>query len=214
MSSNQPVLPHAIIALNESPNELPDCHWEPEYATKWLLDKYSDIIHKDSDFEPYVQLWKKRRSTNSLEELLGMYYSSVTVINIPIAGRPNLISKQIEKLYDEINLCCRKSRADRQSVRMLFTADELHPYLVSAFDHFATTLHEPFDFVRFSFTNSPIPLDFAGSIVQLAIKAMNVQSSRGSMTDNFRELSYMIASCIMLDTARHRKIGMLRSSRF
>jgi hypothetical protein len=206
------VLPHAIIALNESPNELPHWHWHAEYATRWLLDKYHGIIHNNFNFEPYVQFWRRRgRRIDSLEGLLEMYYSSVTVIKIPSIGRPNLISQQIEKLYEEIKFSCKKSRAAKQSVRMLFTADELHPYLVSAFDHFATNLDEPFDFVQFSFTNSPIPLDFAGSIVKLAIKAMKFQRSRVSMTEIFRELSYIIASCIMLDTARHRKIGMSRT---
>ena len=143
-----------------------------------------------------------------------MYYSSVTVINIPSIGRPNLISQQIEKLYEEIKISCQKSRAAKQSVRMLFTADELHPYLVSAFDHFATNLDEPFDFVHFSFTNSPIPLDFAGSIVKLAIKAMDLQRNKVSMTNIFQELSYIVASCIMLDTARHRKIGISLTLRF
>jgi hypothetical protein len=214
-SSNQPVLPHAIIALNECPNELPDWHWDTAYATTWLLDKYRGIIHDNLNFEPYVQFWRrKRRRIDSLEGLLMMYYSSVTVINIPSIGRPNLISHQIEKLYEEIKISCKKSRAAKQSVRMLFTADELHPYLVSAFDHFATNLDEAFDFVQFSFTNSPIPLDFAGSIVKLAIKAMNFLCDRVSMTDIFREMSYIIASCIMLDTARHRKIGMSRTFRF
>jgi hypothetical protein len=90
---------------------------------------------------------------------------------------------------------------------MLFTADELHPYLVSAFDHFATNLDEPFDFVKFSFTNSPIPMDFAGSIVKLAVTATNSRRNV-SVYDIFEELSYMVASSIMLDAARHRKIGM------
>lgn len=208
-SSNQPVLPHAIIAVNESPNELPQCHWDTNYVTRWLLDRYRGIIHDNLNFEPYVQFWRRKgRRVDSLEGLLTMYYSSIIVINIPSIGRPNLISQQVEKLYEEIKMSCKTSRAAKQSVRMLFTADELHPYLVSAFDHFATNLDEPFDFVQFSFTNSPIPFDFGGSILKLAIKAMERQDNRVPMTDTFRELSYIIASCIMLDTARNRKIGM------
>lgn len=206
-SSNQPVLPHAIIAHNQSPNELPADDWEINNATRELLNEYRGVIHDNFNFEPYIQFWRRRhRRIDSLEGLLRMYYSSITVINIPTIGRPNLITKQIEKLYDEIKVCCKKSRAAKQSVRMLFTADELHPYLVSAFDHFATNLDEPFDFVQFSFMNSPIPQDFAGSIVKLAM-AMNVRKKHASMINIFQELSFIVASCIMLDAARNRKIG-------
>jgi hypothetical protein len=203
------VLPHAILALNESPNELPDWHWNSDYATRRLLNEYRDIIHNNPSFEPYVEFWRRsRKRIDSLETLLMQYYSSITVVNIPSKGRPNLIGQQIETLYGQIKLCCKKSRAAKLPLRMLFTADELHPYLVSAFDHFATNLDDPFDFVKFSFTNSPIPMDFAGSIVKLAVMATASRRRNILVTDIFEELSYMVASSIMLDTARHRKIGM------
>ena len=202
------MLPHAIIALNESSIELPPWHWDTGYTTRWLLDKYHGAIHRNPGFEPYVEFWRKKSThIDSLEGLLKLYYSSVTVVKIPSGSRPNLICEQIEKLYDEIRNACKTSLSAKQSVRMLFTANELHPYLVSAFDHFATSIDDPFDFVQFSFTNSPIPLDFAGNIVKLAIKVMNFQPHSASMASIFQELSYIIASCIMLDAARHRKIG-------
>jgi hypothetical protein len=203
------VLPHAILALNESPSALPDWHWNSNYATRRLLDEYRDIIYNNPNFEPYIEFWRRsRKRIDSLEALLMQYYSSITVVNIPSDGRPNLIGQQIETLYDQIKLCCKKSRAAKQKARMLFTADELHPYLVSAFDHFATNLDDPFDFVKFSCTNSPIPMDFAGSIVKLAVMATTSSHPSLSVSDIFEELSYMVASSIMLDTARHRKIGM------
>lgn len=41
--SNQPVLPHAIIALNCCDNNLPLEHWTVENATDWLLGDLDDL---------------------------------------------------------------------------------------------------------------------------------------------------------------------------
>jgi hypothetical protein len=86
---------------------------------------------------------------------------------------------------------------------MLLDADELQPYLQFAFDHFACDLDTPFDFVQASFVNSPIPSDFGGNILKLAINMMDVWENVASGPILFTELSYMVASCIMLDSARH-----------
>jgi hypothetical protein len=50
---------------------------------------------------------------------------------------------------------------------MLLNAVELQSYLHCAFDHFALTLEEAFDFVQASFLNNPIPMDFGGNILRL-----------------------------------------------
>lgn len=84
---------------------------------------------------------------------------------------------------------------------MLLDADELQPYLQTAFDHFACNLDTPFDFVQASFSNSPIPLDFGGNILKLAINLMEVWKNTADGRTIFVELSYMVASCIMLDCA-------------
>lgn len=96
---------------------------------------------------------------------------------------------------------------------MLLDAEELHSYLQYAFDHFADTLSNPFDFVQASFTNSPIPLDFGGSILKLAINFVKVWQSQydaGTLFDRlFEELGNMVASCMMFDSARHKIKGTL-----
>ena len=90
---------------------------------------------------------------------------------------------------------------------MLLDADELQPYLQFAFDHFACDLDNPFDFVQASFTHSPIPLDFGGNILKLAIRLMEVWENEIDGPTIFSELSYMVASCIMLDSARSKIRG-------
>lgn len=90
---------------------------------------------------------------------------------------------------------------------MLLDAEELQPYLQFAFDHFARNLDTAFDFVQASFTNSPIPLDFGGNILKLAINLMELWENEADGPTLFEELSYMVASCIMLDSARHKIRG-------
>jgi hypothetical protein len=67
---------------------------------------------------------------------------------------------------------------------MLLDAEELQSYLQCAFDHFALTLERPFDFVVASFSNSPIPLDFGGNILKLAIKIMQGWEKSGGCSDD------------------------------
>lgn len=95
---------------------------------------------------------------------------------------------------------------------MLFDAEELQSYLDCAFDHFARTLDAPFDFVQASLANSPIPLNFGGNILKLAINLMDVWKDEADARTIFEELSYMVASCIMLDLARNKNKGTRKSS--
>ena len=90
---------------------------------------------------------------------------------------------------------------------MLLNSDELQPYLQHAFDHFSRDLDVPFDFVQASFANNPIPSDFGGNILKLAINIMEVWKDTLDGPAIFKELSYIVASCIMLDSARHRTLG-------
>jgi hypothetical protein len=94
---------------------------------------------------------------------------------------------------------------------MLLDAEELQSYLLYAFDHFAVSLHQPFDFVQASFSNSPIPLDFGGNILKLAINLMRVWPPQ-SLPVLLRKLSLMVASCIMLDSTRRGIKGVIHGS--
>jgi hypothetical protein len=90
---------------------------------------------------------------------------------------------------------------------MLLNSDELQPYLQYAFDHFSRDLERPFDFVQASFTNNPIPSNFGGNVLKMAINIMEVWKDKLDGPSIFKELSFMVASCIMLDSSRHRTLG-------
>lgn len=125
------------------------------------------------------------------------------VVRIPANGRPNLIYEQVKKLHGCIEDACDQSRERKGQLRMLLDANELQTCLQFAFDHFACRLDIPFDFVQATFSNSPIYRKFGANILKLAINIMDTWQNIASGPIIFTELSYMVASCIMLDSARH-----------
>lgn len=214
-SSNQPVLPHAIIVLNASENDIDPALWDIPTATSRLFESLAKTVFQNATFRKYAQFWRDRqRQVDTVEQLLYSYYRSVRVVRIPTSGRPNLIQEQVKKLYKDISLACELAREKKAELRMLLDADELQPYLHFAFDHFACDLDSPFDFVQASFTNSPIPQDFGGNILKLAIHLMEVWENAIDGDILFTELSYMVASCIMLDSARSKIRGKVYRARF
>ena len=122
-SSNQPVLPHAIIVLNASPNFADPDFWNVSSATSRLLQSLSQTVQQNATFKEYALFWRKRgRNIKTVEELLLSYYSSVRVVRIPTTGRPNLIYEQVQELYKEIGNACASSRKRRSELRMLLDA--------------------------------------------------------------------------------------------
>ena len=209
MSSNQPVLPHAVIALNASELSIDPTQWDVRLATKWLMNSVKGSITKNVKFKKHAQIWRNRgKQIDTVEDLLLSYYSSIRVVRVPTIGRPKLIKDQMEKLYQEISMSLEASKKSKRDLRMLLDADELQPYLQFAFDHFSSNLDRAFDFVQASFIYNPIPSDFAGNILKLAVNMMDIWQHKLDGEGIFRELSYMVASCIMLDSARNKTRGL------
>lgn len=207
-SSNQPVLPHAIIVLNASENTTDPELWDVNTSTIALMASVREALDQNHTLRKYVKFWGSReKSIQSVMSLLLSYYSSVRVVRVPAPGRPKLINEQLQRLHDEITTACAQSRMSKHKVRMLLSSDELQPYLQYAFDHFCKDLDIPFDFVQASFANNPIPLDFGGNILKLAINVMDVWKDKLDGPKIFGELSVMVASCIMLDSARQHTLG-------
>ncbi len=207
-SSDQPVLPHAIIALNASENSINPALWDVNAASRSVLESVQRTVYRNPRFKRFAQFWRDRhRTIESVESLLLSYHSSVRVVRIPGLGRPKLISNQISRLYTEISSGCHRARLSKRSLRMLLDSGELQFYLQYVFDHFSNDLDTPFDFVKASFTNSPIPSDFGGNILKLAINIMEVWRNKVDASTIFKELGHLIASCIMLDSARNGTKG-------
>lgn len=84
---------------------------------------------------------------------------------------------------------------------MLSTSDELDVYIQAGFDHFSQgPLDRPFNFVEVAIRNNPIPNDFTGHIIQLAILMLpQFTTAMRSGEELFEKLSEMVASCIVLN---------------
>jgi hypothetical protein len=214
MSSNQPVLPHAVIALNASELNIDPNQWNVPLATKWLMTSVQGSLANNVTFKKYAQIWRSRgKLINTVEDLLLSYYSSVTVVRIPTNGRPKLMKDQMGKLYEQISHSTDAAKKSKRDLRMLLDGDELQTYLQFAFDHFSNNLDQAFDFVQASFIYNPIPSDFAGNILKLGVSMMDIWQHKLDGEGIFRELSHMVASCIMLDSARNKTRGMNKATR-
>jgi hypothetical protein len=88
---------------------------------------------------------------------------------------------------------------------MVSNSETLNVYLQSAFDHFSQDLDTPFNFMDVSFRINPIPLDFGGNILKLAV-AMKARYDNPKKL--FEELSFMVTSCILLDCVRQNFKGL------
>ncbi|KAI0484539.1 acyl transferase/acyl hydrolase/lysophospholipase [Xylariaceae sp. FL0804] len=209
-SSNQPVLPHAIIALNASEHDLDDSLWDVKHNTETILEDLAYTVNRNETFKKGAQFWRERgKVIDNLLDLVLCYYSSIQVIRLPADGRPKLMGDQIGKLYHATLTACIAARCVRYEARMLLDVEDQQAYLQEAFSHYSNTLESPFDFVQASFRNSPIPPDFGGNILKLALSMMNILGSEQHIDAKgiFSELSWMVASCIMLDSARNKNKG-------
>lgn len=110
-SSNQPALPHAIIAFNASENDIPEELWDVDHSTQALMESLSRTVYQNDTFKKHAQFWRERgRQIESVHELILSYYSSVKVARIPTIGRPMLIREQVEKLSSTIRWASKEAR--------------------------------------------------------------------------------------------------------
>jgi hypothetical protein len=208
MSINQPTLPHAIVAVNATEIGVHESEWDVSKATENLLASVQTALNRGSGVPEFIHLaetWRSRgREINCVLDLIHCYYSSFSVVRLPVKGRYGLLSNQIRKLHKKIVDCCKISYDAKRRARMLLTSDALNIYLQSAFDHFCLQLDRPFNFVEISLKVNPVRLDFGGNILQLA-KVIGTALGRKSGPQIFQHLSYMVASCVLLDVIRNLK---------
>jgi hypothetical protein len=202
-STNQPVLPHAIIALNATDPRVDPTEWDVDVATESLMTRVDGAVGRDPQYREYCDFWNRNgRPVRKMRDLLRCYYSSIRVVCIPRQGRYMLVEQQVQKLHGEITSACQQSYDAKRQSRMLANADELNQYLQAGFDHFSQNLDSPFNFIEVAFKNSPIPRDFGGNILKLAVAMKELQEVPDG-PQILQDLSLMVASCIVLDCTRH-----------
>ena len=206
-SLGQPALPHIIIVLNATDLAIDAGQWDVKEATKKFLFDVKSSIEKIPALQAELDKWHtNRRPIKTTKDLLECYYSSITVVRIPVKRRYMLIDEQVKKLHTEIVVKCGQSYYVKNKVRMLSNSEDLQLYLQLAFDHFSQDLNKPFNFVEVALKINPIPSDLSGNILKLAV-AIKDHEPLWEVSEIFDHLSLMVASCIMLDIHRHRRLG-------
>lgn len=211
-SLNQPALPHAVIVLNATGEGVDAAEWDVGAATAMLLADIDGAVHREPALQEHVRAWARRgRRVASTAELLACYYASVSVVRVPHKGGSYmLMDEQAGKLMELVRGRCAASHAAKRQLRMLATAEKLQVYLQAAYDHFTKSLDAPFDFVREALRKFPIPRNFQGNVLSLAL-AIRDNSTREALKDDARQIFLamgpMIASCIMLDAVRQNLLG-------
>ena len=89
-SSNQPVLPHAVIVLNAYDNFSEASLWDVDKSTMDLMDKVGRAVHQNHSIRKFAEFWRLRgKSIESVQSLLLSYYSSVRVVRV--VGAPPFV---------------------------------------------------------------------------------------------------------------------------
>lgn len=82
-SSNQPVMPHAIIVMNACENHLDTHAWDVEWASKDLMEQISSTVRDNHVLQKYADDWRGRgRIIDNVQALLESYYSSIRVVRV------------------------------------------------------------------------------------------------------------------------------------
>lgn len=212
-SINLPAKPHAIIAINKSRNDTPSDQWSHVTATAKLLRSANAQIAKNKTFMKYAAMWQERSNTSidDINDLLRFYYSTVNVVRIPLKSRHQLLHEQREVLFEIIHDCCQKTFEQSQRRRMLADVDDFGMYVSLAFDRFAESLDEPFDYMQASLKSQPPPRSMGDHVYGFS-KLVHRRSGKPKphAAQLFDKLTPMIASCLMLEAARKQRLGKVR----
>lgn len=208
-SVNQPALPHAIIAVNASDLGINEAEWDVEVATARLLSSVKNSLGSPAkggvpNIIAHADRWKESKKIRNVEDLIKCYYATFTVVRLPTIGNYGLLEQQITKLHEQITHCCKLSHNTKRSASMLSTSDQLNDYLQSAFDLFSRRLDKPFNFIEVSLRHKPIPSSFGDHVLQAALFIREFYPLKSGEWI-FENLSYLVASCVLLDCVRFRK---------
>lgn len=93
-SSNQPILPHAIIVLNASVHDNHKGFWDSELNTREILASVSKVLDTNEKMRGWADSWRRRGKTiETVRDLVLCYYSSIEVRCGPVTeGRLSLIA--------------------------------------------------------------------------------------------------------------------------
>lgn len=129
------------------------------------------------------------------------------MVRLPDKSRYQLIHEQLDVLHDVIHTCCDRSFQKKEELKMLPNVDQLQIYMTMAFDHFSETLDEPFDYVKASFKYRPPPETLADNLLEFVLLIAEKCGLGDDIEGLFNRVTDLVASCIMVDSARKQRYG-------
>jgi len=202
---NRVILPHLIVVLTLSPNELSD--WDPAKTTPVILHEHLSALETNTVIRKYWRMLNQLRNTTitTLGGLLEHCYSSVTFIRIPDAENQHLFSKQLRSLDSLIHEAADKAERTKTEAGCLLTPEIQRRMFTMAFDHYKDNLEKPFDFLESVF--SVCPLDDSLSATFFALLRTTGVAYRSAATEaSGREfcsaVTPVLCSTIALDSCQ------------
>jgi hypothetical protein len=202
---NRITLPHLIVVLTLSPNELSD--WDPAETTSVILHEHLPALENNTVIRKYLRMVNQLRNTTitTLGGLLEHCYSSVTFIRIPDAENQHLFSKQLRLFDSLIREAAGKAERTKTEAGCFLTSEIQRRMFTMAFDHYKDNLEKPFDFLESVFSVSP--LDDSLSAIFFALLRTTRVAYRSAATEaSGREfcsaVTPILCSTIALDSCR------------
>ncbi|RPA95785.1 FabD/lysophospholipase-like protein [Choiromyces venosus 120613-1] len=146
---------------------------------------------------------ERKKTINTLKDLILCYYSDFKIICIPSANDPpHIIHTQYTKLRDLIAKGARDSENARKLAGLLMTGEDLDYYLEKGFDHFSSS-KLPFNFLQAAVQAKPVSNKFADHLLRTAITLLSKKpNDDGKLL--LEKLAPIFASSIFLDAIRKR----------
>ncbi|KAG0640049.1 hypothetical protein HOY80DRAFT_865708, partial [Tuber brumale] len=211
-SLNQPMLPKAIIVVNgrqlKNHRDRINLFLEPSGpgSTRHSTDGTNPRIPISHDnVAKLAHQWRteRKKTINSLEDLILCYYSDFKIICIPSAcDPPHIINKQYTKLSELITIGARDSEDARKLAGLLMTSEDLDYYLEQGFEHFSTS-KLPFNFLQAAIQAKPVSIGFSDHLLRAALTLLR-QRPNDSGGHLLGSLAPIVASSIFLDVIRTR----------
>ncbi|XTI90368.1 FabD/lysophospholipase-like protein [Cenococcum geophilum] len=203
---NQPVLPSAVIAINQVPLDSHPDLWRVGPRTQQVMDQL-EKASLTREFDVYDKFWIDRGFRfENLKSLLDSQYAGIKVVSIPEKGDPVQLSEQIKALGEEITKACSDTQSKKRHLGTRRDASKLELFLGRAFDHFVKSSDKPFDFVQAFFEINPIVDDdrFTTGIFRLAAAVRNMHREL-QCSKVWCKIGDFVLSCIILWASRSER---------
>jgi hypothetical protein len=133
-SLNQSAMPHAIILLNFTDPNIDPSGWTIKSATNSLLKEHAQAVVDNPSVRSRAQYWEQKgKHIATTKDLLECYYSSVSVVRVPLKGLWGLLDQQVGELTQHIQKVCSDARDNRKRLRVNFDTEEFQAALSMGF---------------------------------------------------------------------------------